>query len=267
MAWNTGTPKPGKGAIILWADRSGRRRRRRSRFSCCATIRASWSGRRITRRRSRVGSWSRRRGRIPESTQGLNRYTYAANNPLSFTDPSGYFLGKLFKAIGKFFKKVIKAITGVTTAVHGGDVGDIFKAAAIAWGTAKAFHFVGHGMGLPENPEFLTGPHLFKTVAHGVVGGTARELSGGKFKHGFLAAGAAQFAAPYIDTLDAGNTGVSPARVAAAAAVGGTASELGGGKFANGAVTAAFGRLFNDELRYERSSKSRNFWLRAKNEL
>jgi hypothetical protein len=35
--------------------------------------------------------------------------------------------------------------------------------------------------------------------------------------------------------------------VAAAAIVGGTTAYVGGGKFANGAVTAAFGRLFNDE--------------------
>ena len=31
----------------------------------------------------------------PESTQGFNRYTYAANNPLSFTDPNGYWLDNL----------------------------------------------------------------------------------------------------------------------------------------------------------------------------
>ena len=31
----------------------------------------------------------------PESTQGFNRYTYAANNPLSFTDPNGYWLENL----------------------------------------------------------------------------------------------------------------------------------------------------------------------------
>jgi len=31
----------------------------------------------------------------PESTQGFNRYTYAVNNPLSFTDPNGYWVENL----------------------------------------------------------------------------------------------------------------------------------------------------------------------------
>ena len=73
------------------------------------------------------------------------------------------------------------------------------------------------------------------------------ELQGGKFGHGFWAAGFTQAFSGPIGGIDSGTEGFSPARVVAAAIVGGTASELSGGKFANGAMTGAFSRAFNDE--------------------
>lgn len=72
-------------------------------------------------------------------------------------------------------------------------------------------------------------------------------LQGGKFGHGFAAAGATQAFAGRIDGIDKGSQ-FSVKRVAAAAVVGGTASKISGGKFANGAVTGAFSRAFNDEM-------------------
>lgn len=60
----------------------------------------------------------------PLNSQSLNRYSYTLNNPLSFTDPSGYFfkslfksLKKLFKAIGKIIKSVLKVIKKVVKAI------------------------------------------------------------------------------------------------------------------------------------------------------
>ncbi|TQV65654.1 RHS repeat-associated core domain-containing protein, partial [Exilibacterium tricleocarpae] len=40
--------------------------------------------------------------------QALNRYSYVENNPLSYTDPSGYFLKKLFKKIASVVRDVVR---------------------------------------------------------------------------------------------------------------------------------------------------------------
>ena len=209
---------------------------------------------------------------FPASTQGLNRYSYVNNNPLSFTDPSGYFIGKIFKGIGRIVRGAGRALRGLAqnplvqavttiavgiacgpaapacmaatsaafTAVNGGSLGDVLLAAAVTYVSAEAFGVVGDASGA----EFLGAEHLKTTFAHGVVGGVTAEVSGGHFRDGFLAAGAAQLAAPGV-----GRISTRTGRAMAAAVVGGTASKLGGGKFANGAITAAFARLSGENYR------------------
>ncbi|MGE0210705.1 MAG: RHS repeat domain-containing protein, partial [Parvibaculaceae bacterium] len=49
--------------------------------------------------------------------QSWNRYTYVLNNPLSMTDPTGFFFGSIFKAIGNFIGKVFSAVASALKAV------------------------------------------------------------------------------------------------------------------------------------------------------
>jgi hypothetical protein len=49
-------------------------------------------------------------------TQALNRYSYVGNNPLAYTDPSGFFLKGLFKAAGKILKAIWKPVVTVIVA-------------------------------------------------------------------------------------------------------------------------------------------------------
>ncbi|MEM7206772.1 MAG: RHS repeat-associated core domain-containing protein [Pseudomonadota bacterium] len=44
----------------------------------------------------------------PKSTQNYNRYSYVINNPLKYTDPSGYIFGSLLNKITKEFSRFVK---------------------------------------------------------------------------------------------------------------------------------------------------------------
>ena len=203
-----------------------------------------------------------------EDTTTLNRYTYVHNNPLSLTDPSGFFSFKKFFrtavsiAITAYAPGILSPFIGKFAAIvsSGGLAGFVatgsVEGALVGAFTAGVFHGIGQGFSALPPDSALRGSFLgsdfsalgltLKSVSHGLAGGVLSSVQGGKFVHGFSAAGVAQFASGGIDLI--GGEGFSPVRIAAAAVLGGTVSEISGGKFANGAVTGAFSRAFNDEI-------------------
>ena len=208
----------------------------------------------------------------PTNSQSLNRYSYVWNNPLNATDPSGFFLKKLFKAINEFFGDFAPIVSiAVSAFLPGagfmsflGDFGAVVASGFIAGGiatgslrgavfgafSAAAFYGVGEVFSGAEGGDLFG-----KVAAHGVVGGITTELQGGKFGHGFLSAGVAQALGGKIGRLGSESERFSPLRIFASATVGGTVSTLSGGKFANGAITAAFSRAFNDEAVHSKREK------------
>tara|TARA_R110001599_G_C12230150_1_gene657984 strand:- start:1248 stop:2339 length:1092 start_codon:yes stop_codon:yes gene_type:complete len=198
----------------------------------------------------------------PINSQNYNRYSYVLNNPMSYTDPSGYF----FKKLGKFIKKHWRTIASIAIAVYlpgasfmsgfgpvtsgaitgfvaGGVATGSLKGALIGAFTGAMFGGIHNGF---AGKAMTMGMKASKTLLHGMAGGISSVLSGGKFGHGFVAAGFTQAVSQGGDVFVDGDRLGNAIK---AAAIGGTASTLTGGKFANGAVTGAFSRLLNDEAK------------------
>ncbi|WDD99450.1 hypothetical protein [Thalassomonas actiniarum] len=80
-------------------------------------------------------------------------------------------------------------------------------------------------------------------IAYAITGGISAALQGGKFGHGFFAAGVTKGAGtPLLDNVTPENVVGGPI---ISAAIAGTASKISGGKFANGAMTATFQAILN----------------------
>src|SRR5690554_5825613 len=183
----------------------------------------------------------------PGNTQSYNRYSYVWNNPLNATDPSGFFLKKLKKIWDNAFRPFVGAIVGAVVTAYctpcsgvwgamfaGGAAGAAGAAAnngnvlqGMLTGAVGGAMFYGIGASFSE-PGALNA--FGRAVTSGSVGGLMAMSQGGRFAHGFAAAGIGSF----------GGGGSTPAGFIRSAVLGGIASEVTGGKFKNGAATAAF---------------------------
>ncbi len=202
----------------------------------------------------------------PGNILSTNRYSYVLNNPLSYTDPSGYFFKKLWRAVKRAHtyhfdrinqagawiddNKKMLASVAIMAAVPGGAAWyySFLAGAASGYlqtGTLKgalisgAFAAVGAGVSgeIASMAGNTTNAYLANVAASAVLGGVRAVMEGGKFGHGFRTAAISSSLAPANGVANGKNLAT---RMAVSAVVGGTSSRLTGGKFENGAITSAF---------------------------
>ena len=141
---------------------------------------------------------------FPNYSQSRNRYSYVLNNPLAYTDPSGYFIGKLFRKVvgialhGVFLEFLFSKIPqlrplstlavclsgnalqcGVAAAGNayagGASLKRALKAGIFSYVSAEAFTAVGDYFQVAGTAGGLG--HL---GAHALTGGALAELQGGR---------------------------------------------------------------------------------------
>lgn len=188
----------------------------------------------------------------PTNLQNLNRYTYVLNNPLSYTDPSGFFFGGLFKAIGNAVSSVFKTIGNLVMTVadfhahiakvSASWVKDNWKTLAVA-AVAITVSVFTCGAGAPLLTVILSG------AASGFASSaTATLLNGGNIgdalkagAKGALVGGVTAGLTFGVGSLaaEAGNVGGLAVKVVGHGVVQGGANVVNGGKFEHGFISGA----------------------------
>ena len=148
----------------------------------------------------------------PTNSQNFNRYTYVLNNPLSYTDPSGYFIAELItavKAIAAVF--TANSIVGAIVAIGKLVVATVKLVVAVAkflYATPQSVqHVFAQGFALGFGNALVDGQGFVESVRSGLISGTQAlafafaggdplsnalisgvfsEISGGDFADGFI---------------------------------------------------------------------------------
>jgi RHS repeat-associated protein len=184
----------------------------------------------------------------PYSTQSYNRYSYVSNNPLKYTDPSGYFLGKLFSGIAKVLRSIGRAIKSAlqNPIIRMGLA--IYGAYAIGSAITTSIYnssFVAAAGAGSVSASAAAALYSQAAIIGGAVGGFAGGLiaSGGDFSAALIG-GFTGASAGFIGTSGWG----TPGKAFAHGMVGGVTSKIQGGKFGHGFMNSAFSKFVSGKV-------------------
>lgn len=222
---------------------------------------------------------------FPNNIQNFNRYSYVLNNPLSYTDPSGYFLSGLKSFFKKFWRPILAVVLSVVTAGAflaiafqaslGAGIAGVFTgvvgASTVGAFTAIVAGAIGGFVGGLIATGSLKGA-LFGALSGAVAAGIGNHYGASNWRrpgmemkralaHGISGGAISEaqggkfgegFFANSFSSLSSYIPGGNDTwGVVRASVIGGTGSVIGGGKFENGAVSGAFTHLFNKGIHGE----------------
>ena len=186
----------------------------------------------------------------PGNGQSFNRYSYTMNNPLSFTDMSGYSWWTDFR--DDYLKPVVAAVAayytfGYATILSGsyvvGGAAAGFVSGGITGGTVQSA-LSGAVSGAVFGGIGAAGLQGWQAVgANAVAGGTMSYATNGDFKSGFLSSGFSAFVDVKLGTFQE-----TWHQALFKAVTGGTAARLGGGDFKVGAQTSGISAYVTGSL-------------------
>lgn len=173
----------------------------------------------------------------PDNLQNLNRYSYVLNNPLSFTDPSGFF----FKSISKFFKKTSPLGWFLNdkqwNQVFSAAIGIGLSIVTAGWGAPVFLSGAIGGFGSAFSGTLLAGGSVGDALKAGlrsgaISGATAGALNGLSDKYGWSGKDFAGYSGSKFAEKLAEKT-------IAHGIAGGIGETLSGGKFVHGFMSSA----------------------------
>ncbi|WP_428249807.1 phage head spike fiber domain-containing protein [Ferrovibrio sp.] len=197
----------------------------------------------------------------PFSTQALNRYSYVGNNPLTYTDPTGYLkLGRLFQSL---VRTVVAYVVGTVAcggnpacgailagAVNGYAQDKSFKGALIGAINGAVSYGIGSMMPVYDAAGVFQPQNLIPNAAlHAARACASAEAMGGRCGPAAAAAFTSSMLGPLSDHL-VSLTGVEGVAQAGAeligrGVVGGIASKVAGGEFEDGFAEGVFEGVTN----------------------
>lgn len=174
------------------------------------------------------------------STQAYNRYSYARNNPLKYTDPDGEFVVSML--LGASIGVAINAIGNVS---QGKPLMRGAFGAAILGGLTGAVSFgIGQGVSGITNSFAQAG---IQTAAHGHFSGILSSVTGGSYGAGFASGSLASVASIGGGALSKnwGTLGRYGMTVSSGAIAGAGGAAIGGGNVSRGASYGAIAATLN----------------------